>query len=130
MSVEKVRRFGANNNVFFTWFNGVVCKYGNIVDLYMCLWCNGYRRRKWTRRHQFKSWTRLVAFLKALIPLGKVGIQSFSLQLWVNSRADCVFQPWWGNYLRRRNNLNVPYPTRAEGLVNVYICGCPIRIVQ
>ena len=20
-----------------------------------CLWCNGYRRRKWTRRHEFKS---------------------------------------------------------------------------
>ena len=21
-----------------------------------CLWCNGYRRRNWTRRHEFKSW--------------------------------------------------------------------------
>ena len=38
----------------------------------MCPWCNGYRRRKWTRRHEFKPWTRLIAFLKALIPLGKV----------------------------------------------------------
>ena len=28
----------------------------------LCLWCNGYRRRKWTRRHEFKSWTRLIAF--------------------------------------------------------------------
>ena len=37
-----------------------------------CLWCNGYRRRKWTRRHEFKSWTRLIAFHIALIPLGKV----------------------------------------------------------
>ena len=34
-------------------------------------WCNGYRRRKWTRRHEFKSWTRLIAFHIALIPLGK-----------------------------------------------------------
>ena len=51
-------------------------------------WCNGYRRRKWTRRHEFKSWPRLVAFHIALIPLGKVSIQLFSLQLWVNSRAD------------------------------------------
>ena len=33
---------------------------------------NGYRRRKWTRRHEFKSWTRLIAFHIALIPLGKV----------------------------------------------------------
>ena len=53
-----------------------------------CPWCNGYRRRKWTRRHEFKSWTRLIAFQIALIPLGKVWIQLFSLQLWVNSRAD------------------------------------------
>ena len=53
-----------------------------------CPWCNVYRRRKWTRRHEFKSWTRLIAFHIALIPLGKVWIQLFSLQLWVNSRAD------------------------------------------
>ncbi len=32
----------------------------------------GYRRRKWTRRHKFKSWTRLIAFHIALIPLEKV----------------------------------------------------------
>ena len=37
-----------------------------------CLWCNGYRRRKWTRRLEFKSWRRLIAFPIALIPLGKV----------------------------------------------------------
>ena len=37
-----------------------------------CLWCNGYRRRKWTRPHEFKSWTRLISFHIALIPLGKV----------------------------------------------------------
>ena len=53
-----------------------------------CPWCNGYRRRKWTWRHEFKSWMRLIAFHIALIPLGKVWIQLFSLQLWVNSRAD------------------------------------------
>ena len=53
-----------------------------------CPWCNCYRRRKRTRRHEFKSWTKLIAFHIALIPLGKVWIQLFSLQLWVNSRAD------------------------------------------
>ena len=53
-----------------------------------CPWGNGYRRRKWTWRHEFKSWTRLIAFHIALIPLGKVWIQLFSLQLWGNSRAD------------------------------------------
>ena len=62
-----------------------------------CPWCNGYRRRKWTRRHEFKSWTRLIAFHIALIPLGKVWIHLFSLQMWANSRADWVLQPWCGN---------------------------------
>ena len=62
-----------------------------------CLWCNVYRRRKWTQWHKFKSWTRLIAFHIALIPLGKVWIQLFSFQLWVNSRTDCVLLPWWGN---------------------------------
>ena len=38
--------------------------------------------------HEFKSWTRRIAFHIALIPLGKVWIQLFSLQLWVNSRTD------------------------------------------
>ena len=68
-----------------------------IITVLEVLWCNGYRRRKWTRWHEFKSWTRLIAFHIALIPLGKVWIQLFSLQLWVNSRADCALQPWWGN---------------------------------
>ena len=48
-----------------------------------CQRWNGYRRRKWSRRHDFKSWTRLIAFHIALIPLGKVWIQLFSLQQWV-----------------------------------------------
>ena len=41
----------------------------------------GYRRRKWTQRHEFKFWTRLIVFHIILIPLGKVWIQLFSLQL-------------------------------------------------
>ena len=60
-------------------------------------WCNGYHRRKWTRQHEFKFWTRPIAFHIALIPLGKVWIQLFSLQQWVNSREDWVLQPWRGN---------------------------------
>ena len=42
----------------------------------------------------------------ALIPLGKVWIQLFSLQLWVNSRTDWILQPWWDNWSRRRKTLN------------------------
>ena len=56
--------------------------------IWTCPWCNGNRRRKWTRPYEFKSWTRLMAFHIALIPLGKVWIQLFSLPLWVNSRAE------------------------------------------
>ena len=95
-----------------------------------CPWCNVYRRRKWTRRHEFKSWIKLIAFHIALIPLGKVRIKLFSLQLWVNNRVDLVLQPWWGNESRRRKNSEfkpktplkidfVSYPARAEVLVNM-----------
>ena len=64
-------------------------RYINTVLCIICLeWCNCYRRRKWTLRHEFKSCTRLIAFHIALIPLRKVWIQLFSLQLWVNSRTD------------------------------------------
>ena len=108
-------------------YNGILLL-SIIATSWRCLWCNGYRRRKRTRRYKFKSWTRLIAFHIALIPLGKVWIQLFSLQLWVNSWADCVLQPWWGNLSRRRKTLNsnllnsakkidqVSYPARAEGL--------------
>ena len=42
------------------------------INRIWCLWCNGYHHRKWTRQHEFKSWTRLIAFHIALIPFGKV----------------------------------------------------------
>ena len=47
-------------------------KLTNNKPLRRCPWCNGYRRGKWTRRLEFKSWTRMIAFHIALIPLGKV----------------------------------------------------------
>ena len=40
------------------------------LNWWKCPWCNGYRRRKWTRRHEFKFWTRLIVFHIALILLG------------------------------------------------------------
>ena len=39
-----------------------------ICTQFRCPWCNGYRRRKWTLRHEFKSWTRLIEFHIALLP--------------------------------------------------------------
>ena len=58
------------------------------VHNWRCSWCSRYHCRKGTWWHEFKSWTRPIAFHIALIPLGKVWIQLFSLQLWVNSRTD------------------------------------------
>ena len=49
-----------------------VCK-SHIADILLLLGgARGYRHRKWTWQHEFKSWTRLIAFHIALIPLGKV----------------------------------------------------------
>ena len=42
-----------------------------VMSLWRCLWCNGYRHRKWTRQHEFKSWTRLIAFSHSTNTLGK-----------------------------------------------------------
>ena len=39
--------------------------------IWKCSWCNGYRRRKWTRRHKFQSWTRQIAFSHSTNTLGK-----------------------------------------------------------
>ena len=72
----------------FTLYINILNKHYIINRNKRCPWCNGYRRRKWTWRHESNSWTRLIAFHIALIPLGKVWIQLFSLQLWVNSRTD------------------------------------------
>ena len=53
-------------------------------------------------RHEFKSWTRLIAFHIALIPLGKVWIQLFSLPVKLRLKIDLA-----------------SYPARTEGLVNI-----------
>ena len=58
-------------------FQASPCVY---MFVWRCPWCNGYRHRKWTWWHEFKSWMRLIAFHITLIPLGKVWIQLFSLQ--------------------------------------------------
>ena len=77
-----------------------------LTSHWRCPWCNSYRHRKWTRQHKFKFWMRPITFHIALIPLGKVWTQLFSLKLWVNSRTDWVLQPLWGNLSRRRKTLN------------------------
>ena len=76
---------GDTNSNWLTWNNT------HTISMRRCPWCNGYRHRIWTRRSEFNSWTRLIAFSHSTNTLGKVWIQLFSLQLWVNSRADWFF---------------------------------------
>ena len=88
------RRLGSEDLGNLNFFSPFLLLYIAELSLSCHIWntrcprCNGYGRRKWTRRHEFKSRTRLMAFHIALIPFGKVWIQLFSLQLWVNSRVD------------------------------------------
>ena len=68
------------------------------------------------------------AFHIALIPLGKVWIQLFSLQLWVNGRTDWFLQAWQLVYEKENSEFKpvklrlkvdlVSYPAQAERLVN------------
>ena len=119
-SRTKKKRFTATqsqviSNRFYYFFTCKPIKKLNFFYGKRCPWCNGYRRRKWTRRYEFKSWTRLIAFHIALIPLGKVLIQLFFLQL---------PQPWWGHSefkpVKLRLEIGVVlYPARAEELVNM-----------
>ena len=70
---ERERERGGGNSVLLARIDDKV--YNKIMIFYFkrwsCPWCNGYRRRKWIRRYEFKSWTRLITFYIALIPLGK-----------------------------------------------------------
>ena len=55
------------------WTLATTSAWKNSVNaMWRCPWCNGYRRRKWTRQYEVKTWTRLTAFHIALIPLAKV----------------------------------------------------------
>ena len=78
--------------------------------------CNCYRLRKWKRRHQFESLTRLSVFPIALIFLGKVSVQLFSLQLWAKSWAD------WNFFLSRYSNQPSRRKTRETSLKKLTFC--------
>ena len=93
-------------------------KFAIIIHTYTygrCPWCNGYRRRKWTRWYEFKSWPRLIAFHIALIPLGKDRL-FFSLGEATSLREGKL---WIQTFKLRLKIDLVSYPTRAEGLVNM-----------
>ena len=126
---------GGGSSLLFKhiWVNNenTFCLYNFIkILLWRCPWCSSYRRRKWTQRLEFKSWTRLITFHIALISLGKVWIQLFSLQLWVNSWVDWFFSLGEATSLgegklciqtcKLRLKIDfVSYSARAVGLVNM-----------
>ena len=107
-------------------------------------WYNGYRRRKWTRWPVFTSWMMLIAFHIALTLLGKIWIQSFSLQLWVDSRGRLgslvlVWQPVQEKEISEFKLVEIhlkidllPHAALSEWLVHTYIhtyiSATPIRI--
>ena len=113
---ERVRDIRATSAIWWWWWWWYVCVCVCVracvcvsvcLSLYLsvCVWkrcrCYGYCRTKWTGRHEFKSWTRLFAFHRALIPLVKVWIQLFSLRLCVNSRAGCFIKLWCDNWSKK-----------------------------
>ena len=65
---------------------------------------NSYHCRKWTRRPEFKTWTRLFAFPVVLMPLGKSMNQSHlvSAVYILNSMADWALYSWRGNWSKRK----------------------------
>ena len=76
---ERKREREREKSVCYCVCQGVLCHQHDLMiylsiylSIYRCPWCNGYRHRIWTRRYEFNSWTRLIAFHIALIPLGKV----------------------------------------------------------
>ena len=97
---EKRSFFYAFCNLFFCFVIENTLVYN--FDYGLCPWCNGYRRRKWSRRTELKYWTRLIAFHIVLIPLRKVWIELLTFQVW----ADWVLKPCIGNQSRRRKTLN------------------------
>ena len=44
---------------------------------------NGYRRKKWNLYHEFKSWTRMLAFHSMVMPLAKASIHHKLTYTWI-----------------------------------------------
>ena len=57
-----------------------------VIYIYNQKWCNGYRRRKWTDYISHSTNTLVKGMNPIILPPARL-----------NSRADSVLQPWWGN---------------------------------
>ena len=103
---------------FFYYFGeGAVVRYEMFIDIRTEGSCVRCMKSQWLSSFEMdtanrvQSWKRLFAFYKALILLGKVRIQLFSLQQWVNCRADWVLKPWEG---KLNSNLFKNWPCIAS----------------
>ena len=93
-------------------------------------WCNGYRRRKWTWRPEFKPSMRLFAHHIAQILLEKEWIQLFSLQTELfnhgmatslGEKKNSEFKPV--KLCIKNRPCDIPCLWR-RGWVNTYMCVC------
>ena len=84
--------FSELRKVFLEWYLLYIYIYIYIY-IYRKHTCNGYCDGKWTWWPEFKSWTRVFAFLIARIPLGRVWTWLFFPQL------------VWPSQLRLQNTL-------------------------
>ena len=78
-------------------------------------WSSCHRRRKKTRIHEFKSWTRLFAFHGTLIPLERYESNFFSFQQRVICRADWALYIWSSNRSWRRKKILTQISCRPGG---------------
>ena len=81
-----------NSSFDSTWICAIIFLWMSFISSNLSLELNFLliNKKCYTELHvNHKGWPRLIAFHMTLIPLGKVWIQLFSLQLWVNSRTDC-----------------------------------------
>ena len=78
--------------------------------------------------HEFKSWTRLIAFHIPLIYLGKLWNQLFSCQLWVNCRVDLILLPWLGKTTLAEGKLLIQI---RWSLLKNWLCvtSCPSGVI-
>ena len=84
---------------------------GKSVCSWRCQWCNGYRRRKRTRRHEFKSWLKFNGksvcswrwqWCNGYRRRKRTRRHEFKSWLKFNGKSVCSWRCQWCNGYRRR----------------------------
>ena len=93
-AVHRFNHYTTRTPLIKGWVCLYECVRANVTSMYTSMRTHNSIKRHshWamvmTWRSEFKSWTRLFIFHIILISLGKVCIQLFFFQQWINSRAD------------------------------------------